>query len=43
MWWISDLGALQADYPGWAPRHGVREILQEIHDRNRDRWTVAAA
>jgi CDP-paratose 2-epimerase len=41
-WWISDLGPFKRDYPGWGIRHDVRGILQEIHDRNAERWTAAA-
>jgi CDP-paratose 2-epimerase len=39
-WWISDLGAFKRDYPEWCPTRGIREILQEIHDYNLDRWTA---
>jgi CDP-paratose 2-epimerase len=37
-WWISDLLAFKRDYPDWELTRGIREILQEIHDRNADRW-----
>jgi CDP-paratose 2-epimerase len=39
-WWISDLGELRRDYPGWAPSVGVEEILREIHDQNVEQWTA---
>jgi CDP-paratose 2-epimerase len=42
-WWISDLAPFEADYPGWAPRHGVEDILREMHEQNVERWTAAAA
>ena len=42
IWWIGDLAAFQSDYPGWKPRYGVREILEEIYDLNRDRWSEEA-
>jgi CDP-paratose 2-epimerase len=32
MWWISDVGRFQRDYPQWQYRYGIREVLQEIHD-----------
>ena len=32
IWWISDVRRLQADYPGWKFRYGVREIIAEIVD-----------
>jgi CDP-paratose 2-epimerase len=37
-WWISDLSAFQADYPGWTPTIGTDAILRAIHDANADRW-----
>ncbi|MBA2506898.1 MAG: NAD-dependent epimerase/dehydratase family protein [Thermoleophilaceae bacterium] len=40
-WWISDLGPFMADYPGWTPEYGIEEILTEIHDDNRERWTAS--
>ena len=42
-WWISDLGEFQRDYPGWSVRHGIEEILRQIHEHNVERWTAAAA
>ncbi len=42
-WWISDLGEFRRDYPAWRLTRGVREILQEIHDVNVERWTAAAS
>lgn len=38
MWWISDLEPLRRDYPGFRLRHGIRDILHDIHDHNRERW-----
>ncbi len=31
-WWISDLAAFQADYPGWALTYSMDDVLQQIHD-----------
>ncbi len=42
-WWISDLAPFQADYPDFALRYGVEDILQEMYEQNLERWTVAAA
>jgi len=42
-WWISDLGAFQADYPEWKLTFGIREVLQDIHARNVDQWAVPQA
>ena len=41
-WWISDLEPFQRDYPGWSITHDVRDILQEIYDRNGELWVVRA-
>jgi CDP-paratose 2-epimerase len=37
-WWISDVSEFRADYPGWGLRRGIDEILDEIHERNAERW-----
>jgi CDP-paratose 2-epimerase len=42
-WWISDVSAFEADYPGWSLRYGIDEILREMHEQNVERWTGAAA
>jgi CDP-paratose 2-epimerase len=41
-WWISDNRPLQEDYPEWRPRYDLRDILQEIHDANAERWLATA-
>jgi CDP-paratose 2-epimerase len=41
-WWISDNRPFQADYPGWRPEYELRQILQEIHDANAERWLATA-
>lgn len=30
-WWISDLAAFRADYPGWAMTQSIDDILVQIH------------
>jgi CDP-paratose 2-epimerase len=40
-WWISDIEPFRRDYPGWRVTRTVTEILQEIHDRNVERWLSA--
>lgn len=37
-WWISDISRFQSDYPEWKPTLDVRELLQKIHDENREEW-----
>jgi len=31
IWWISDVRKFQSHYPDWQFRHGLREILEDIH------------
>jgi len=38
-WWVSDLGAFEADYPAWSLTYGIDEVLQQIHDHNLEAWT----
>ena len=38
IWWISGLAHFQSDYPSWAPRYGIQEILKAIFEENADRW-----
>ncbi len=40
-WWISDVSAFEADYPGWQPRYGIEEILTEMHEANAEQWLAA--
>ena len=42
-WWISDLDALRADYPGWRLTLGIEEVLREIHEQNVERWIARYA
>src|SRR5215218_6251572 len=37
-WWVSDLGAFEADYPSWSLTRDVPAVLREIHDANVERW-----
>jgi CDP-paratose 2-epimerase len=39
-WWISDLSAFRADYPGWSLTKGIEETIQEIHDANVETWST---
>jgi CDP-paratose 2-epimerase len=31
IWWISNMEKFQRHYPGWQPKHDLRNILEEIH------------
>jgi CDP-paratose 2-epimerase len=37
-WWITDLGPLRRDYPGWTLEHDLERTLREIHDLNAEFW-----
>ena len=43
MWWISDLSRFKSHYPRWQLRYGIREILTEIYEGNREEWLAATA
>ncbi len=32
VWWISDTGRFQTDYPGWRITRGIEEVMAEMHD-----------
>ena len=38
IWWISDISHFQEQYPNWKLRYDVPRILEEIYERNCDRW-----
>jgi len=38
IWWISSNAKFMSHYPNWRINKGVKEILQEIFDFNRERW-----
>ncbi len=41
-WWISDVASFEGDYPDWAPRYGIDDILQEMYEQNVERWMATA-
>lgn len=41
-WWISDIAAFQADYPNWKPSRTVKQIIEEIHEANAEKWAPEA-
>jgi CDP-paratose 2-epimerase len=40
-WWISDLDAFRADYPGWDIAYDLERTLTEIHAANVEQWAQA--
>ena len=41
-WWISDLGEFRRDYPEWSLVYDLESTLQEIYERNAERWVAEA-
>jgi CDP-paratose 2-epimerase len=39
IWWVSGLGRLRGRFPDWKPAYGIRDILAEIFERNREQWS----
>jgi CDP-paratose 2-epimerase len=42
-WYVSDLAAFERDYSDWKLTFGIREVLEDIHDFNVERWEAQAA
>jgi CDP-paratose 2-epimerase len=43
IWYISDMAAFKADYPGWEQRHDLAGLVREIYERNVERWLAESA
>jgi CDP-paratose 2-epimerase len=41
-WWVSDLDAFRNDYPKWELSFGIEDVLQDIYDRNVEKWDSVA-
>ena len=40
IWYISDLARFKSHYPGWKLTYSVTDIVEQIYDANRERWSV---
>ncbi len=38
IWYISDMAKFKAHYPGWKQRYDLRGLLEEMYERNVERW-----
>ena len=38
IWYVSSLQKFRSDYPGWQLQYSLRALLQDIYDRNAERW-----
>jgi CDP-paratose 2-epimerase len=43
IWWISDVSRFQEHFPDWQLRYDVPQILEEIFEFNRERWSKECA
>lgn len=41
IWYVSDIRKLMSDYPEWRIRYSVSMIMEEIHEQNKQRWSLA--
>jgi CDP-paratose 2-epimerase len=41
IWWISDISKFQSHYPEYQLKYALKDVLQEIYENNRTRWTNA--
>lgn len=42
IWWIGDIQKFKSHYPGWKINYNIEDILQEIHETNKERWEYLA-
>src|SRR5204863_1574131 len=42
IWYISDTQKFRGHYSSWRPTYDLRGLIQQIYDRNVERWTSAA-
>lgn len=40
IWWISDVSKFKSHFPNWNHTKNVQDILEEIFNFNKDRWTA---
>ncbi len=41
IWYISDTRKFKKHYPGWIQQYDLKSILEEIYEKNTDRWSVS--
>jgi CDP-paratose 2-epimerase len=41
IWYISDIGKFRSHYPAWEQQYDLRGLLNDIYDKNVERWTAA--
>ena len=38
IWWISDISKFKKDYPNFELTYGIRDVLEDILDKGKQRW-----
>jgi CDP-paratose 2-epimerase len=38
IWYISDMAKFRSHYPGWQQQHDLRSLVQEMYEKNVERW-----
>jgi CDP-paratose 2-epimerase len=41
IWYISDTARFQSHYPAWSQRYDLRALVEEMYDKNVERWQAA--
>jgi CDP-paratose 2-epimerase len=39
IWYISDLRKFKSHYPEWRQEYDLRRLLEDIHEKNVERWS----
>jgi CDP-paratose 2-epimerase len=39
IWYISDISKFKSHYPEWRQRYGLRALLEDIYEKNVERWS----
>ncbi len=42
IWYISDIRKFQSHYPEWRQEYNLRQLLEDIYNKNVERWTSTA-
>jgi CDP-paratose 2-epimerase len=42
IWYISDMAKFKAHYPGWRQRYDLRGLVEEMYEKNVERWQAEA-
>jgi CDP-paratose 2-epimerase len=40
IWYVSDIRKFEAHYPAWRQQYNLRQLLEDIFNKNIERWTA---